>query len=48
MDVLRGLERFLQLISDAYCLLFLAIKNQFKRPVSTCVEKERAKAVNAD
>lgn len=48
MQVLKGFERFLQSIFDAYCLLSLAIKNQFKKPAAASVEKERAKAVNAE
>jgi hypothetical protein len=48
MQVLRGFEKFLQFVSDGYCLLVLAIKNQFKKPAAASVEKERAKAVNAE
>ena len=53
MQVLKGFERFLQSISDAFCLLSLAMKSQFKKvstpdSASSGVEKERAKAVNAD
>lgn len=53
MQVLKGFEQFIQSISDAYCLLSLAIKSQFKTvsildSASKVVEKERAKAVNAD
>ena len=48
MQVLKSFERFLQSIFDAYCLLALAMRNQFKKPAAASVEKERAKAVNAD
>lgn len=53
MHLLSGLKRFLQFVldPDTYCLLWLALRNQLKKPsvsVSASADppKKRAKAVN--
>lgn len=53
MHVLKGLKYLLQSITETYCLLSLALRNQFKKPAgadsaASMPEKGRAKAMNAD
>jgi hypothetical protein len=52
MHVLRGTKRFLQFATDpdTYCLLWLAVRNRFRKQATTpsaAPRKRRAKAVNA-
>jgi hypothetical protein len=53
MQVLKGLQRLFQFITESYCLLTLALQNQLKKPTPAdstvrAPEKGRAKAMNAD
>ena len=54
MHVLQGLKRLFQFVFDAdtYCLLWLAVRNYFRRSGATSSDpaaesKKQAKAVNA-
>jgi hypothetical protein len=53
MHVLKGLQHLFQFITETYCLLSLALRNQFHKPsgadaAASVPEKGRAKAMNAD
>ena len=52
MYVLKGLSRLFEVITETYCLLTLALRNQFRKPIADSAasvpEKGRAKAMNAD
>lgn len=53
MHVLKALQRLFQFITETYCLLSLALQNQFRKPTPAdsavrVPEKGRAKAMNAD
>lgn len=54
MHVLQGLKRLFQFVFDAdtYCLLWLAVRNRFRRPGLAASDpdtprEKQAKAVNA-